>query len=404
MATETDKSWSNSWVGWFWKAWSSVVAFTVFLTGALFGLVERKTLAPSAWQALYEEHSWPLWWFVLAILATAIIVSGGFIALTQLWDKRRIEEADRKIDTLRDRKDKSERQLKEKSIELENLQGIFRDRERMRMLDHITGVPNFESWEEDLSKWASKGRNENQFSLILIDLDKLKWLNERSRDCADFVLRYFARNTYESMRRNEQLYKAPEKLAEAADGVGLSQGGEPSTTSKMYRHYQGGDEFFFIIGGNIFEAIGFANRLAESIKSYERDIRDQILTQFMSKEDSEEFHLSFSEVIEPIRPGTSPQTALSNAYRILDRAKKSASRLLVVFEGTYEHLAIHRAKLERERDEIQAELKAASEKHGKSAEIAERLDILRNEERNLDKTIVILKKGEQLFSVKSRGS
>ncbi|MEZ5890438.1 MAG: GGDEF domain-containing protein [Xanthobacteraceae bacterium] len=197
----------------------------------------------------------------------------------------------------------------------------------MRMLDHITGIPNFECWQNDLQTWASQGRNEFDFSLIIIDIDKLKWLNERNRECADQVLRFFARNTYESMRRDEQIYKAPEVELKYVRGMPMAE---------MYRHYQGGDEFFFIIRGDVYDAVGFINRLAERTKlQYSTQIRSEILAKYMNECDVNTFELKFSGAIEPIRL-TEPETALlTNSYNGLRRAKEyKSSRLRVVLRQT----------------------------------------------------------------------
>jgi hypothetical protein len=163
MANETGETWSKSWVPWLWKAWLAVVVFVIPLTLALFGVFEQTTLSKNAWQWLSEEHNWPLGWFILAVLLPTLGVSALFILLMQLLDKRRISE----IQLLA-------KENGTKTTELENLKAVFHDRERMRLIDHITGIPNYQSWEEDLEQWASQGRNENEFSFILIDLDNLK--------------------------------------------------------------------------------------------------------------------------------------------------------------------------------------------------------------------------------------
>jgi Diguanylate cyclase, GGDEF domain len=194
-----------------WKYWLVVAA----VAAGFVGLTEIKIPLFLEWQTLYEQDPLSFRWFVLGIIFPALSLGAVFIFLIQSRDEQ-LAEIDEK--------------MKHAITDRANLEILFRDSERMRMLDHITGIPNFECWQADLGKWASEARNEHEFSLILIDIDKLKLLNERSRECADKVLRFFARNTYDSMRRDEEIYKTSEFPAE------------------MYRHYQGGMNFFSLLG------------------------------------------------------------------------------------------------------------------------------------------------------------
>ena len=238
-----------------WEIWLGVAA----LAAGFVGLTEQKIPLFVEWNTLFEQNPLSFRWFALSIILTALSIGAVFVLLIQSRDEQLA---------------KSEEQRKEAITKLDNLEALFRDRERMRMLDHITGIPNFECWQNDLQTWASRGRNEFDFSLIIIDIDKLRWLNERSRECADEVLRFFARNTYKSMR-DEQIYKAPE--------VELKYDREMSK-AEMYRHYLGGDEFFFIIRGDLYDAIGFINRLADRTKSqYSKQIRSEILAKYLNE-------------------------------------------------------------------------------------------------------------------------
>ena len=354
-----------------WKIWLGVAA----LAAGFVGLTEQKVPLFVEWKTLFEQNPPSFRWFALSIILTALSIGAVFILLIQSRDEQLA---------------KSEEQRKEAITNLGNLEALFRDRERMRMLDHITGIPNFECWQNDMQTWASRGRNEREFSLIIIDIDKLRWLNERSRECADEVLRFFARNTYESMRRDEQLYKAPE--------VELKYDRDMSK-AKMYRHYQGGDEFFFIIRGDVYDAIGFISRLADRIKGdqYSAQIRSEILSKHANEcDDIGTFELKFSGAIEPIQPLTAPKTALKNLYEGLRRAKEyKRSRLRVVFETDYETPADRQIKLEQDLRYVRSELASLSD----SSDNAERLGELRKEERKLDLRIQILTKAGAAFPI-----
>lgn len=353
-----------------WKIWLGVAA----LAAGFVGLTEQKIPLFVEWNTLFEQNPLSFRWFALSIILTALSIGAVFILLIQSRDEQLA---------------KSEEQRKEAITNLDNLEALFRDRERMRMLDHITGIPNFECWQNDLQTWASRGRNEFDFSLIIIDIDKLRWLNERSRECADEVLRFFARNTYESMRRDEQIYKAPE--------VELKYDRDMSK-AEMYRHYQGGDEFFFIIRGDVYDAIGFINRLADRTESqYSKQIRSEILAKYLNEcGDIGTFELKFSGAIEPIRPRTAPETALRNSYEGLRRAKEyKRSRLRVVFETDYETPADRQIKLEQDLRYVQNELASLSD----SSDNAKRIIELRDKEKTLDLRIKILKKAGETFPI-----
>lgn len=366
-----------------WKIWLGVAV----VAAGFIGLTEQKIPLFVEWQRLFDQHPLSFRWFALLIMLTALSIGAVFILLIQSRDEQLNSLAklkDEQLDSLAKLKDeqlaKSEEQRKEAITNLDNLEALFRDRERMRMLDHITGIPNFECWQNDMQTWASRGRSEREFSLILIDIDKLRWLNERSRECADEVLRFFARNTYESMRRDEQIYKAPE------------------VQSKMYRHYQGGDEFLFIVKGDVYDAIGFISRLAVRAKlQYSAQIRNEVLSKYMNEcDDIGTFELKFSGAVGPIQPRTAPKTALKNLYEGLGRAKEyKSSRLRVVFETNYEVPADRQPKLEQDVRYVQSELASL----GDSSDNAKRLKELRDEEKKLDLRIQILKKAGEAFSI-----
>lgn len=379
MANEEDKTSSKSWAPWLWTAWLSLLAFFASIAGGFFGLIKNDKLDEGFQTWLLGKDLWSRWVIGFMILLSMFGVSAIFILLIQVSDKRK----QRAIG-------ECEREKQRKIIELENLEVVFRDRERIRMLDPITGIPNYQSWKADLAKWASQGLSKNEFSLIVIDLDNFKWLNKQSRTCADKVLRFFARKTYDSMRRDELLYKLP-----SADYI--------INAPQMYRNYQGGDEFFFIISGDVWAAIGFLNRLAERTSSYKGEIREQILIKFVkNKADADRFTLSFAAAIMPIAPGTDWETARPNAFELLDRAKESEMRLLVIFDENYEDPREYQAQfLKPEIKRIKDQISDLDKKSGaKSSEEDHRAEALRMEQRKLDAHMDILNKAEQIFTVR----
>jgi hypothetical protein len=179
------------------------------------------------------------------------------------------------------------------------------------------------------------------------------------------------------MRRNEQLYKALNK----------------EYMPEMYRHYQGGDEFFFLIRGDLFDAIGFINRLAERTKDYSLQCKD-LLKKWVAEPDLEQFQLSFASAIRPFAVGKEPDDVLIDTYMVLNTAKESRqSRLLIVVDGIYETPTTIRERLES----FGAALRSshAGDAGGEESVSGERLT-----ERQLNINIEMLKKSELLFPPK----
>jgi GGDEF domain-containing protein len=373
-------TWPESWAPSLWKGWVASALFVMGVVLVLLQVLRETPISEGTLALLRNNPSWPLWLILLPSVLAIFGLSAAFIWLLQIWDSKRVDDAEKQLKIFAGEKSiieveriKIEKELQTKDFALENIRRDYQESERLRRLDLITGVPNYLAWSADLREWTKTGKT-NTLCLILIDIDKLKWLNDRNRECADLVLRYFAQQTMSTMRRDEQMYKS---------------------TAKMYRHYQGGDEFFFVVNGNVFDAIGFTNRLGDRVRVlYQAKIREAILSRYLAEEDADYFRLSFSGAV--IGPGN---LSLEEAYQVLERAKGSAkSRLMVVFDSAYEEPFTQREKLEKMRENLQQslielQLKADSGDE-ESKEIRE--DLLKDETK-LDANINVLKKAEQVF-------
>ena len=121
----------------------------------------------------------------------------------------------------------------------------------LRFVDVITRIPNQLQWEEDIESIQSELAGGHQFQSILIDLDGFKLINDKfGFDSGDAVILCFAQSLYESMRRNEKIYKTP-----------LNNIDPRKLWTRIYRKYAGGDEFIFLIRGPEEEALGFLIRI-----------------------------------------------------------------------------------------------------------------------------------------------
>lgn len=77
----------------------------------------------------------------------------------------------------------------------------------------------------------------------------------------------------------------------------------------MYRVYTGGDEFIFLIEGDLPAALGFANRLVDMFKKIGRDITKETL--------NEQRELTFVCAVAPLEEGCTYDTVwtqLSDCY------------------------------------------------------------------------------------------
>jgi hypothetical protein len=213
-------NWPESWAPRLWKGW---VASALSVMGVVLVLLQvlRDTPVSEATLGLLRNNPpWPLWLTLLPSVIAIFGLSAAFIWLLQVWDDKRIDDAEKQLKLAADDAQKQlkaiaeekssieaekvtlEKDLQTNVFSLQNLKRDYEISERSRRLDLITGVPNFVAWSADLTEWTKTGRIDI-LSLILIDIDKLKWLNERNRECADLVLRYFAQETINSMRRDE---------------------------------------------------------------------------------------------------------------------------------------------------------------------------------------------------------
>jgi GGDEF domain-containing protein len=371
--------WTKSWAPSLWKGWVASAIFVIGVVLTLLEVLRDTSFSKVILVLLRNNHPWPLWLILLASVLIIFRISAGFVCLWQVWDDWRIPEAELQLKIfagekliIEGKKLEMEKELQTMALLLQNVKGCYE--EKLRRLDVITGVPDYLAYSADLMERTNSGRKDN-LSLILIDIDKIKWLNERNRECADLVMRYFAQSTMNSMRRDEQIHKS---------------------TTKMYGIYQGGDEFFFVISGGVFDAIGFANWLGDRVRFYQSEIREAILSRYLVEKDVNSFHLSFSgAIIDP------EKLSLQDAYEVLELAKRSAkSRLLVIFDSSYEEPFTLREKLEKTRDNvrrnlIELQLKAESG----DEESKEMHEALLNEESKFDANINVLKKAEQIFSV-----
>jgi GGDEF domain-containing protein len=152
--------------------------------------------------------------------------------------------------------------------------------------------------------------------MIIIDLDNFRDINRTyGYEKGDRVIKDFARSIFNTMRRDEHIYKnlirgendAPIKIEERWE--------------RIYRKYTGGDEFLLTINGDQLEALGLLVRLARDLLP---QINKRISEFILGSEATLSFHAGMCEWI----PGHEPQEVLQRLESALRIAiNSSTSRL-----------------------------------------------------------------------------
>jgi GGDEF domain-containing protein len=197
-------------------------------------------------------------------------------------------------------------------MRLENSEKALDDTRRLIHTDIITGVPNQLKWKEDLRKISSRSNAQN-FYILLIDLEKFGEINEKyGFSKGDEIIRLIASRIYESMRRNEEIYK--NNPAAGVVGKHLLGG--------MYRRYSAGDEFLFVIEGSEDEALGFLLRQDRLIQQLQPDFE-----KILGEPRSFRFYAALDKVLQ----GDNDKTILSRLEPMYQKAKEHYRNLRIYF-------------------------------------------------------------------------
>lgn len=195
-------------------------------------------------------------------------------------------------------------------MRISTMSTVIEKSERLRMTDVITGIPNQEQFFVDLGKIAGTVSYDSPFHLIFIDLVAFGEINKKyGYATGDKIIEYFAQSVYETMRRNESVYKMP--FDEQPEGADLWQ--------RAYRKHTGGDEFLFMIGGSEVDAVGFLVRLQRRIMTE--------LTHYIQSEilKSSDWSLSFTAAVIPIYPNDTKDDIFQRAHEGMRVARQPGS-------------------------------------------------------------------------------
>jgi GGDEF domain-containing protein len=227
----------------------------------------------------------------------------------------RISRHDRKARRATDERDQK---LLVKEQEVDVLRQQLRDRDRLRFLDIVTGIPNQLKWERDVADLSKRDDPAPRYQMIMIDLDNFREVNRKyGYEKGDEVIRRFAQSVFNSMRRNEEIYK----------NLMRNEDDQPVTIEerwqRIYRKYTGGDEFIFVIAGDQAEAVGFLVRL---VKDLLPKINEDVARFILDESPRLSFHAGMCEWID----GDEPQDVLRRLQECLRIATDSTTSRLHV--------------------------------------------------------------------------
>lgn len=261
--------------------------------------------------------------FIVAILWLTFLIAFFLVSLQAKRAKQRERELENTIQESqaqhRASEDQREQMLQVKNQQIDVLNQQLRDRDRLRLIDIVTGIPNQAKWELDVDQLTETKDPDPRNQMIIIDLDNFRLVNQKyGYEKGDEVIREFSRSIYNTMRRNEEIYK----------NFMLNEDNRPVETEerwqRIYRKYTGGDEFIFIINGTQAEGLGFLVRLARDLMP---SINDRISKFILPETEKLTFHAGMCDWIL----GDRPQDILQRLHGCLRKAINSKTSSLYFY-------------------------------------------------------------------------
>jgi diguanylate cyclase (GGDEF)-like protein len=194
--------------------------------------------------------------------------------------------ADKEAAALQRQLDIARRQLGEKAVEADT--------------DEITGILNSRACQRQLrEQFAEARRTEQPITIVIIDLDNFKTVNDQDRGLGDQILREFATNLRDECRRKEPVFR-----------------------------YKVGDEFLVLAANTEADPAGrgFANRLRNFFANY----------QYTNPRGGEDFRVTISAGVADANPSAdlsaTPERLLARAESALKKAKLKGKNTVEVYE------------------------------------------------------------------------
>src|SRR5262245_4934526 len=292
-----------------------VLVFLATLALALLGITKADIFSPQLAELLSRPVTAELSLLIGVALAYAAIVLFAVYAYMS-GARAAASERERELSAQAKRSsEEGEQKLLVKEQEIEVLRSQLRDRDRLRLLDIVTG-PNQMKWEKDVENLSKTDDPDPHYQMIIIDLDNFREINRAyGYEKGDRVIKDFARSIFNAMRRDEHIYK---NLIRGENDAPVNI---EDRWQRIYRKYTGGDEFLLTVNGDQIQALGFLVRL-------ERDLLPQInerISKFiLENEVALSFHAGMCEWIQ----GDEPQDVLQRLEGALRKAVNSSTSRL----------------------------------------------------------------------------
>lgn len=184
-------------------------------------------------------------------------------------------------------------------MENKNLELRLQEEHTKNRYDIVTKIPNRTVWEEHVPLYCAKSSPNRHHQLIMLDLVDFSSVNKiYGHFIGDEVLETIAQDLYGTVRRAESVYK--------------------DSAKDVYRSYERGDEFLFIVEGFQWDAIGLLNRLHERAKILEEQIERNC--QKVNPDLESVYCFRFRAGIAPLGSQDSPKDAFERIAGALQKA------------------------------------------------------------------------------------
>jgi GGDEF domain-containing protein len=316
------------------------LAFLATLALALLGVTKADIFSPQIAELLSQDDTAKrsLWIGLgVAFIAIVLYVADAYASRARVQAKKSSEEESQKL-LVKDQQiallhQEGEQKLLVKDQEIALLQRQLRDRDRLRLLDIVTGIPNQLKWEQDVKSLSESDDPDPHYQMIIIDLDDFRNINRAyGYEKGDRVIKEFATSIFNTMRRDEHIYK---NLIRGENDAPIRI---EDRWERIYRKYAGGDEFLLTVNGDQAEALGLLVRLEKDLLPR---INERISKFILESEISLRFHAGMCEWIQ----GDQPQDVRRRLEEALGIAKKSSTSRLYFHppksSGEYEHQVVH---------------------------------------------------------------
>jgi GGDEF domain-containing protein len=275
-----------------------LLALLAALAFALLGITKCDVFPRGVNQALSPPITTNLLLLVGVLAAYAAIVqylADAHVSRARAAGSEREKELREQI---RNSDDYRDRKLHENQQEIEMLRGMVRGDNRLPLIDIVTGIPNQLQWENDFENLSKIEDPDLRYQIIMIDLyNSHEIYKVYGYVKGDQVIKEFARTIFNSMRRDECIYKIKNRGYLKTETTS-----EQKIWTNSGEHIRG-HEFILIIKGDQLEALGFLNRLS-------RDLMPKINERTSKFILNSEIKLSFHAGMCELMVGDQPQDVL----------------------------------------------------------------------------------------------